>query len=254
MNPVSHFLQTRSVLSAGFKIHSANQSVRWSVVWMVVCKLSNMELFSYGPRLKKWNKKKKKKTELTVSLCYPSRIELHWHKHRRLPLSPSLTLLTLWIILTPQKKSLSSWPQTLCLSAHAYNIFLQPRGCFFFFSPPSPFSLFSPSSSSSLSPSPFLQWDPEPTRLEEEKKKKKRQDLLVGAGSECQNQHRSSPRGDLQQIGPELDFFFFFFFFAVARTCVRLPASTAGAPAVKPETLVSVFVFKKQQQPTSKVV
>lgn len=28
------------------------------------------------------------------------------------------------------KKFLSSWPQTLCFSAHAYNIFLQPWGCF----------------------------------------------------------------------------------------------------------------------------
>ncbi|TNN75204.1 hypothetical protein EYF80_014614 [Liparis tanakae] len=35
-------------------------------------------------------------------------------------------------------------------------------------------------------------------------KKKKRQDLLVGTVSGCQNQQRSSPRGDLQQIGPEL--------------------------------------------------
>lgn len=63
--------------------------------------LNNMELLSYQQVLEK--KEEKKNPELTVSLCYPSRIELHWHKQTRLSLSPSLTLLTLWIILTPQK-------------------------------------------------------------------------------------------------------------------------------------------------------
>ena len=154
-----------------------------------------------------------------MSLCYPSRIELHWHKHRRLPLSPSLTLLTLWIILTPQKKSLSSWPQTLCLSAHASNISLPPRGFFFFPPPPSPLSLFSPSSSSSLSPSPVLQWDPEPTRLEEEKKKKKKAGF-VGRG--WKRVPKSTPllsSGRPAANWTRAGFFFFFFFCCCSDLC-----------------------------------
>lgn len=82
------------------------------------------------------NRNTKKNTELTVSLCYPSRIELHWHKQTRLsPLSLPHSIDSVDNLDSPEK-SLSSWPQTLCLSAHAYNIFLQPRGCF-----PPPFPL-----------------------------------------------------------------------------------------------------------------
>lgn len=131
------------------------------------------------------------KTELTVSLFY-RRIELHWHKQTRLSLSPSLTLLTLWIILTPQKNPQAAGHKP-CAWVHMHTISPSSPGAVF---PPLSFCL------------PLFLLPQFSIEILSQHAWKKRQGLLVGSGSECQDQHRSYPQGNLQQIGLELGFTF----------------------------------------------
>lgn len=66
----------------------------------------------------------------SVSLFPPVELSCSGIHSQTLPLSLPHSIDSVDNLDSPEK-SLSSWPQTLCLSAHAYNIVLQPRGCFF---------------------------------------------------------------------------------------------------------------------------
>lgn len=126
------------------------------------------------------------------------------------------------------EKSLSSWPQTLHLSAHAYNISLKPWGCF------SP-SLFLPSSFPS---SPVFHWDLEPTCLEKKAgfvgwfwEWVPRSTSLLSSGKPAANWTGAG----FHFLGP------------VWGCGLPLPS-----PAVKPEMLVSIFVWKNTSKPQVK--